>query len=121
MAPAEVAVAALLHREHFPAGFLAQAGERVLRAWYEIARTSPHAVTLVARDGDGRVLGYLFGTADDDAHRAYVVSRWRVLGVALACGLVRRPRLALRFLRTRSLRYARRLLRPRDGGASRSP
>ncbi|MDP9395263.1 MAG: GNAT family N-acetyltransferase [Actinomycetota bacterium] len=108
MSATESAFAARLHAHHFPHGFLARAGHGVLRAWYDAARTSPAAVTLVAATAEGPV-GYLFGTSDDAGHRAHVVRRCGPrLAAALVAGLAVRPALLATFLRTRLCRYAAR-------------
>lgn len=107
----DVAFAADLHHECLPDGFFAKLGVPFLNAYYGCFVRSPWAVCLIA-EVDGRPAGVVVGTVDSWQHNRFVVRRcgWR-LGRSGLVALVRRPRLALWFLRTRGHRYARGLVR----------
>lgn len=114
LAADDVAFAALLHAEALPHGFFARLGLPFLRVYYESFIASPHAEALLAQV-DGRRAGVIVGALRNRAHHRWVVrQRWWRLAPRAALALLRRPRLAAHFLRTRSGRYlkaARRLLR----------
>lgn len=99
------------HLEHFPVGFFAKLGPRFLSEYYRSFTRSPNAVALLA-DLDSEPIGYLVGALDAVEHRRQVVTDHgrRLVWLGLT-GMCRRPGLALFFLRTRALRYSRRLLR----------
>lgn len=103
--------AVALHMCHLPAGFFVQLGPRFLAAYYRSYLTSPAAISLVATV-DGATVGFLVGTVDRQAHYRHVArhGRGRLAAVG-ATALVTNPILLLQFLRTRSARYARGLLR----------
>jgi ribosomal protein S18 acetylase RimI-like enzyme len=102
----EVDVLVALHRDALGHGFLIQLGPRFLRAYESTFLDSPHGVALVATVEDVPV-GVLTGMLNRRAHVRWALRhrgmRLVVLGLA---GLLGRPRLALRFARTRLSRYA---------------
>lgn len=98
------------HRHHFPDGFFARLGPAFLTAFTRTYLGSPDGRAYVA-ELNGQTVAFLVGVTNPVGHRRYLL---RVHGVQLAfraaCGLAIRPRLALHFLRTRLVRYSRRLL-----------
>jgi ribosomal protein S18 acetylase RimI-like enzyme len=109
--PGETARTARLHERSLPDGFFARLGTSFLARYHASFLTSSRARLLVAERG-GRVVGFLAGTVDNAAHYRRVVQA-RPVGLLLAgiVSLLRRPRLAAEFLRTRTGRYVRALLR----------
>lgn len=98
------------HRRYFPEGFFARLGRGFLREYYRGFLTSRAARTLVA-ERDGEPVGYLVGVTGPTAHRKHVVDRHGLrMVLRAAVAMLVRPWLALRFLRTRAGRYARKLL-----------
>lgn len=118
--PTDLVRTARVHRWALPDGFFARLGTAFLRRYHATFVTSPRATLLVAEDADHEVVGFLAGTVDNAAHYRNVVQR-RPLGLVLSgvAALLREPRLAGEFLRTRTLRYARALLRALAGGRTR--
>jgi ribosomal protein S18 acetylase RimI-like enzyme len=114
----DVPFTALLHRSELPHGFFVGLGMRFLRAYHRTFVDSPHGVALTAWVG-GRPVGFLVGTTANPEHYRWVLRhRGPHLALLAIIALVGRPTLALQFLRTRSLRYARflsRTLRRRAG------
>lgn len=107
-----------IHRQALPDGFFARLGSRFLAAYLATYQASPHAVALVALDGD-RVCGFLVGSTGAAAHARWVL---RQHGARLALvgllALAVRPGLLFYFVRTRLGRYVRgvsRRLRPGGG------
>jgi ribosomal protein S18 acetylase RimI-like enzyme len=100
-----------LHSEALPHGFFAERGFSFLRAYLATFVSSPHAAAFVATV-DGTPVGMVVGVIRPRAHRRWVLKH-RGLRLAAVGGaaLVVRPRLALRFIRTRLLRYSRALRR----------
>jgi GNAT superfamily N-acetyltransferase len=100
-----------LHEVALAPGFFIALGPRFLRAYHRTFARSPYGVALVA-ECDSRPVGYLLGAVDDAAHHAFTARRhgWHLAMVA-SLALVTRPRLLIRFIRTRVRRYARTLLR----------
>lgn len=98
---------AALHAEKLPQGFFAELGHRFLRAYLATFVASPHAVALLVSAHDTPV-GTVVGILRPSAHARWVL-RHRGVGLALLGGmaLAARPRLALRFGRTRISRYRR--------------
>ena len=105
-----------LHGETLPHGFFAQLGYAFLRAYLATFVSSPHAAAFVVT-ADGTPVGMVVGVLRGRAHRHWVLRhrgfRLAALGSA---ALAVRPRLALRFARTRLVRYSRAL---RDEGVAR--
>lgn len=99
---------------HLPHGFFPSLGARFVGCWHATHLGARHGVALVAEldAGDDRVaVGFLVGATDQVAHVRDVVERHRgTLALAAALALLRRPRTAVRFARTRLRPYARRLL-----------
>ena len=98
---------AALHAETLPHGFFAELGHRFLRSYLATFVASPHAVALLVTAEDAPV-GMVVGMLRPQAHARWVV-RHRGVRLALVGGmaLVARPRLAVRFGRTRITRYRR--------------
>lgn len=117
--PVEADAIADLHVRLLPHGFFAELGRGFLRSYHRTFMASPHAVSLVAYR-DGRVVGVIAGALDAGLHQRFVIRRHglRLLVSGLAA-LVRRPKLAAKFVTTRLPRYARGLLRAaRPAGAA---
>ena len=109
------------HRRYFPTGFFARLGPRFLTAYYRTFLTDPEARCVLA-EADGEPLGYVVGLTDPAAHRDHVVRRHGPeLVLRAAAAMLVRPWLAVRFLRTRSGLYARKLLLPRRSPDGRVP
>lgn len=110
------------HLTHFPDGFFAKLGRRFLREYYRSYLHCSGAVILLALRG-AEPVGYLAGAVDPMEHRRCLLRRHgkRLTAHAL-WAMVGKPRVALLFLRTRAVRYARRLLRstPSGGGQATS-
>ncbi|TDE00355.1 GNAT family N-acetyltransferase [Jiangella asiatica] len=100
---------ASLHVTELPHGLFPRLGEGFVRRWHRAHVASPYGVVLVATRGD-EVIGFVLGTTDRPANVAWIIShrRWELMATALG-RLLTRPRVAFGFLRTRGLRYVRRL------------
>jgi ribosomal protein S18 acetylase RimI-like enzyme len=109
--PGETTRTAQLHVRSLPDGFFARLGASFLARYHASFLASSRARLLVAERG-GQVVGFLAGTVDNAAHYRRVVQA-RPVGLLLVgiLSLLRRPRLAVEFLRTRTGRYGRALLR----------
>lgn len=128
--PADLATTAGIHERFLPVGLFPSMGTRFLRQWHRTFLREPHGTALVvvdSRTSTGEVVGFLLGTTDQKAHAAALMDDDRLLlGLALSgtIALLRRPRLAGRFVRTRSRPWARKLLRRQSsattGSAGRS-
>jgi len=103
------------HLHAFPHGFYSRLGDGFMTAYLREHLRSPAACSLSAVDSQtGELVGYLFGTVDDAAHRAYkAANSTSSLLRAGASALRRRPALWGEFLRVRALWYLRRLARAR--------
>ncbi|MBS44137.1 MAG: GNAT family N-acetyltransferase [Nocardioides sp.] len=98
------------HVADLPHGLFPLLGRRFVRRWHRAHLESPYGVGLVAVR-DGEPVGFLLGSTDRRRHVAWLARHRRgVLARAGALALLLRPALAVHFLRTRSGRYARRLL-----------
>lgn len=124
--PGELARTARLHRRALPDGFFARLGAAFLARYHASFLAGSRARLLVAERG-GRVVGFLAGTIDNAAHYGDVARR-RSAGLALVglASLLARPRLAVEFLRTRTGRYGRAVVRlltrtRTDGGTPEGP
>lgn len=117
----DLAFTAALHAQALPHGFFADLGPRFLRGYHATFLDSPHAVAFVATLG-GHPAGVLVGILDPALHTRWVLRR-RGMKLALrgALALAVRPRVALRFLRTRVRRYAHAWLRHRHRPAEQAP
>lgn len=101
----ELDVLVAVHRDALGHGFLIELGPRFQRAYEATFLDSPHAVALVATIDDVPV-GALTGMLSRRAHVRWTLRRRGVrLALLGAAGLLGRPRLALRFARTRLSRY----------------
>jgi ribosomal protein S18 acetylase RimI-like enzyme len=99
------------HLRHFPNGFFARLGRPFLEEYDRSYCTNPETCAIVA-DCDGTPVGYLVGTVAPVEHRQHV---YRMHGLALvrraSIALLRQPRLLAAFLRTRSVRYGKKIFR----------
>ncbi|MEU0680143.1 MULTISPECIES: GNAT family N-acetyltransferase [Streptomyces] len=98
------------HLRHFPDGFFARLGSRFLVAYSRTYLTGPDTRAYIAEMG-GEPVGFLIGGTDPAAHRRHVLrNHGRELLIRALGSLCLRPRLTLHFLRTRLVRYCRRLI-----------
>ncbi|WP_106432594.1 GNAT family N-acetyltransferase [Streptomyces zinciresistens] len=98
------------HLGHFPDGFFARLGPRFLAAYTRTYLSGPDARAYTAEIG-GQPVGFLVGVTDPAAHRRHVLrDHGRGLLLRALGSLSVRPRLALHFLRTRLVRYCRKLI-----------
>jgi GNAT superfamily N-acetyltransferase len=110
-----------LQREALPHGFFTELGPRFLAAYQQTFLDSPAGIALAAETEDGPA-GFVVGATDAAAHRAWVVRhRGRRLAALGVLALLRRPRAAARFLRTRLGHYLRALLPGRRRGSADEP
>lgn len=101
---------AALHVSELPHGLFPRLGEIFVRRWHRANLRSAHGVVLVATRDD-EVVGFVLGTLDRHANVAWIIQHHRrELIVAAARAMVRRPSVAAHFVRTRGVRYGRRLL-----------
>jgi ribosomal protein S18 acetylase RimI-like enzyme len=125
---ADLPATAELHAALLPHGLFPRLGAGFLQRWHATYLAGEHAVAYVAVGPrgqaapgaaptfDGDVVGFLLGATDQGAHvEAVIAAHRRELVLAGAAALLVRPALAVHFLRTRALRYLRRLLRRRPG------
>lgn len=91
---------AVLHRQAFPGYFLSRLGESFLRQFYRGFLNDPSAITCVARDNSGNVLGAAVGSADPNGFFGRLLRR-RWFGFALSSlgHVLRSPKEAPRLLR----------------------
>jgi GNAT superfamily N-acetyltransferase len=109
------------HLHHFPDGFFARLGRTFLCEYYRAFLTGS-AVRATIAEVDREPAAYLVGVTDPAAHRDHVVQRHgRTLVLKALAAMLRRPALAVLFLRTRAGLYARKLLRRRGPSAPDSP
>jgi GNAT superfamily N-acetyltransferase len=114
MRPRDREFTAALQQQALPHGFFARLGTPFLRAYHETFMASPHGIALVAETHDGPA-GFVVGTFGP--HSAWVLrNRWMTLVWRGALALLARPAELVFFLRTRTLSYARRLLRRSRSG-----
>lgn len=118
----QVAESVAVHRAALPPSFFASLGVRFLRRYHESYVCSPHGIAFAAVR-DGRLCGFVVGSAAAADHSAWVVRhRGARLALAGALAMAARPRVLMRFLGSRAGRYARgvhRRLRPvAPGGAA---
>ncbi|MFG2057324.1 GNAT family N-acetyltransferase [Micromonospora sp. NPDC048930] len=98
--PDDVRSAAALHLRAFERFFLSTLGEPFLREFYAGFVRDPDAVTAVARDPDGRLVGTVVGTvAPELFFRRLLRQRGPRLALASVPAVLRRPAVALRVLR----------------------
>lgn len=114
---ADLPATARAHVRLLPVGLFPALGARFVRRWHRTYLSVPHSVALVVVDPAARehgVVGFLLGSTDQAAQTAALLGNRRLLlGLAVAgtLALLRRPRLAVQFLRTRAGNWLRRLLR----------
>ncbi|WP_434743554.1 GNAT family N-acetyltransferase [Micromonospora sp. SH-82] len=97
---ADVRAAAALHVRAFDRFFLSSLGEPFLREFYTGFVQDPDAVTAVARDPDGRLVGTVVGTvAPGMFFRRLLRRRGARLALASVPAVLRRPGVAVRVLR----------------------
>lgn len=99
------------HRQAFPTGFYAQLGGRFMKKWFTTHINSEAAVSLVACDSQGTVVGYLLGTTDDTKYREASRGQGFAMFSRGVCALAARPHLWIDFARVRSRHYAARTVR----------
>ncbi len=108
------------HLTEFPRGFFARLGPKFLSVYYRTYLGAPHARLLVASNASGRV-AYVAAMLNARGHRHETLRRHRLeLLIAGVAALLRRPGLAVHFLRSRALRYARKVLLPAAGTGERT-
>lgn len=111
MRPEDVNRVAALHLEALPHGLFPSLGPRFLARYHRTFLTSPFGSGWIIDHG-GVVTGFIAGTFDQEAHQDHVIRRDGTrLVTAASLALSRRPATATRFVRTRSVRYARKLVR----------
>ncbi len=109
---ADLAEASALHREILDMEFLSRCGPGFMRAYYRAWAEAPGAISLVARDEEGALLGVVLGATDPATHvRAMVRNGGARLGAHLILHAVGHPSFARDLLVTRARRYARGLVR----------
>lgn len=118
--PSDLGYTALQHEELLPHGLFPHLGHTFLRRWHATFLDSPYGIALVAEqlEETGPVpVGFLIGSTDQVRLVHDVIARHRLSLVVAGCSaLLRRPRLAVHFARTRAKPYLRRLT-----GTSRRP
>lgn len=118
MAAADTPWSARLHVDALPHGLFPLLGHRFVQRWHLGHLRSPYGVGFVA-ELDGEAVGMLIGTTDQLGHVRWVLAEDRLpMVVRGVTALLARPRVLWHFVRTRSTRYGRRMLR-RDGAAGR--
>ncbi len=111
MTQSDLGVVVEWHREAFPAGFYAQLGSGFMYRWFAAHLDSRAAVSLVACDSEGAVVGYLLGTTDDATYRDQAAAKGVRLLARGALALAARPGLWAEFTRVRARHYAARSVR----------
>lgn len=102
--------AARLHVEELPHGLFPSLGPRFVAQWHRAHMASPHGLGYVALK-DGRPIGFALGCTDRRANVDWLLAhRWAPLAAAASRAFARRPLLAAWFIRSRSVRYLRRLV-----------
>ena len=116
MGRADTVATAHAHVRSLPVGLFPRMGERFLRRWHRTLLRLPYGVALVVTDSEargGEVVAFLFGTTDQAGQIRALLRNRRILVELIVCGglaLVRRPRLAAHFARTRGRPWLRKLL-----------
>ncbi|WP_319617572.1 GNAT family N-acetyltransferase [Rhodococcus opacus] len=117
LSPEDLPESARAHRELLPQGLFPALGDRFLRQWHACVLGESHGIALVVEDVSGpehRIVGFLLGATDQSAHINGILMHRRALGKLIGFGvlaLIRRPKIAIRFARTRAGPWTRRLLR----------
>lgn len=116
---------ARLHRTLLPNGLFPLLGQRFVQRWHRTFLASPDAVAQVVTDEQDTVVAFLLATTDQRRYLAGTLREYRLPLMGLGCvALLRRPRLLVRFVRTRLRTYWRHLSplsAPRQGSARRGP
>lgn len=117
---ADAGATARLHRVHLPHGLFPRLGTRFVSRWHRTFIDDPAAAVLGVRSETGELQGFLLGTLDQQAYaRRTLTTAARPLAALGLLALLTRPRVLSTFLRTRAVRYGRRLVsRTRPSGAS---
>lgn len=101
---ADVDAVARLHRQAFPGFFLSNLGEPFLVQFYRGFLSDPSAVSVVARDDDGAVLGAVVGTTQPAGFFGRLLRRsWPGFLLASLRAVVTKPGSAPRLMR--AVRY----------------
>lgn len=114
--PADVDAIVDLHLQHLPHGLFPRLGTAFMRRYHRTFIELERGISLVAvvpdPPGPDVVIGFVCGSTDQRRYVADVLGAARgPLLLAGAAGLVRHPFLLLHFVRTRSRRYVRRIVR----------
>jgi GNAT superfamily N-acetyltransferase len=111
LVPGDAPTAAALYGDALGHTFFAALGQRFLRAYWRALAMAPTSVGFVATF-HGEPVGFVIGTLDPSAQRRWIVRRhaWPLLFHGVV-GMLRQPAEAVRFGRTRALRYGRGLWR----------
>ena len=124
MVCADAPQTAALHLGNLSMGLFPQLGHRFMTRWHQTFTGSEHAWGGVVASPEGRVVAVALVTTDQPAHTAEILREHRAaLLRAGTAGLVRHPRALVTFLRTRVLRYVRRIVgggRPGTASSTRS-
>ncbi|OYV59087.1 MAG: hypothetical protein B7Z69_08045, partial [Actinobacteria bacterium 21-73-9] len=108
LARGDLAEASALHREILDMEFLVRCGPGFMRSYYRAWVEAPGAISLVARDEGGALLGVLLGATDPATHvRAMVRQGGARLAARLALHAAGHPALARDLVVTRGRRYVR--------------
>ncbi len=100
----DVAHCADMHMSAFPGFFLSQLGPRFLREFYAGFVGDPEAISAVAVEPTGRIVGVLVGTLHPSGFFARLLKRrWAAFAAASVSLLLRRPLHAPRLIR--AVRY----------------
>jgi len=99
------------HRRAFPTGFYTQLGSGFMKKWFHAHINSPAAVSLVACDDQGAVVGYLLATTNDAQYRNRSTIQGLHLGIRGGVALAARPLLWSEFARVRTRHYVARCVR----------
>lgn len=109
---------AQLHVKELPHGLFPRLGAEFVWRWHRAHLASGYGVFLVATRLD-EIVGFVFGSVDRRANVAWIIRHHRpeLLRAGIRA-LATRPAVAAHFLRTRCLRYLRRLVSRGALGAS---
>ena len=109
MGPAHLPAAAALHGEALPHGFFPRLGRSFLEAYLATYVDDPAGIAIAAVE-DRRLVGFVVGSSAPATRRSHVLRRHGMrLGWRGVTALVRQPRLAVHFLRTRGGAYLSRI------------
>ena len=109
MEPAHVRAAAALHADALPHGFFPRLGRRFLEGYLATYVDDPAGIAIAAIE-DAALVGFVVGSTAPATRRSHVLRQHGVrLGWRGATALVRKPRLAVHFLRTRGAAYLTRV------------